>query len=228
MKTRFLSIAVVILGLFLIQGCLPEDAPVPKRIAIQLNIDNVGTSVEREGNAVNIEVIKIMMDHFILSTEGEARLEANRPSILRYRKADAGSNAPVFAGEIGFDFNTFTSIEMFVQQPDPQDNIPDRDLIDDGERYSIFMEGTYNGEPFEYKSKFTFTELLDFASAVTINGEEETLFILLRSDVQDFLIDPETGQVLDPRDADNADTIDSLISESFSVEASSEASLPLN
>lgn len=227
MKTKFLNFIVVVVSLFLIQGCLPEDAPVPKRIAIQFNVTNVGTSVEREGNSVNVETIKIMMDHFILSTDGEARLEANRPSILRYRDSDTG-NAPVFAGQLGFDFSTFTSIEMFIQQPDPQDNIPDRDLIDDGERYSIYMEGTYNGEAFEYQSKFTFNELLDFSSAVTIDGEEETLLILLLSDVADFMIDPETGQVLDPRQEENTDTIASLISQSFSVEASAEASIPLN
>lgn len=227
MKNHFLKVLLVSFGLFAFQGCMPDDAPIPKRIQIQLNIENVGTAVEREGNSVNIQEIKMLMDQFILDTEGEARIRANQPAILRYTESNAGSNISVFAGQIGFEFDTFTGIEIFIQQPDPQDNIPDRDLISGGERFSIFIEGTYNGEEFVYRSKTSFAKLMDF-STISIDGEEETLAILLKSDVQDFFINPETGQVLDPGQESNSETIDALIQESFSVEASARQSLPLN
>lgn len=227
MKTQILRLLIISFGLFALQGCMPEDAPIPKRIQIKLNVENVGTAVEREGNTVNVQEVKMLMDQFILDTDVEARIQANRPAILRYAESNAGSDISVFAGQIGFQYDTFTAIEIFIQQPDPQDNIPDRDLITAEDRYSIFIEGTYNGEEFVYRSKTSFTKLMDFDS-ISINGEEETLAILLRSDVQSFLIDPETGQILDPREESNSETIDALIEESFSVEASAEQSLPLN
>jgi hypothetical protein len=145
--------------------------------------------------------------------------------IFEFREQDWGTNREIFGGNLGYsDFRTFTAIEIFVDPAEEGEGFIDSDLAISGEFYSLYLEGSYNGSSFVYRSKVSFDKLLDHAT-VTINEDRETLDIRLSNTISEFIIDPQTNEIIDPTDENNSAQIDSLFEVSINVEATSKSSL---
>ncbi|MDZ7771926.1 MAG: hypothetical protein U5K31_04195 [Balneolaceae bacterium] len=226
---KFVSLMAGLFVLSLLSGCLQDVPSVPKRVNMTFLVDPVGSqnrTIERNGNELVVSEVKLYLGSFILETTGEARLEANQGIILNYDASNSGIENFIFAGELGYDdFNDFNAFEYFVNPPPDSISVPDTDLVSGGSRYSIYMKGTYNGEDFEYHSSSNLNHRLTFET-VSIGADKEILKLRIVCFVDEFLVDPQTQQILDPRESSNTDRIDQLLMESLDVEASSESTIP--
>ncbi len=218
--------------LLAVSGCIPDAPLVPKRVSMSFLAEGVGDGtgeLTSNDDTLTVSEIKLYLDSFILETEGEARLRARQQVILFYEDAYAGNESFQFASEMGYDdFNTFTGFEFNISPPPADLNINDQDLVTDGERFSIVMKGTYNGDDFLYKSKAELNRLLNFSSDVHLDDDAETLKLRVVIDVADVMVDGESGRILSPTDPDDASQIDSQIEQSIRVEASAKSAVPTN
>jgi len=222
-------VSVLLIGIIL-AGCLPEEAPISKRIDLNFNVARTGLAITDGTDSVTVNEIKMAMDRFIVDTDGDARLES-RPNtlIFRYTDSNAGNDEQVFAGSFGFaQFDVFSGMEIFLEPVQPEDSIGDPDLFEDGDGITLFFSGQFNGEAFEYKSTFVDSVLFDFSSNVELNEDRETLKIRLLSDISDFLIDPVSDNIISPVDDANRSKIDSLYKIALQLEATAEQSIPFN
>lgn len=227
MKKIIVPFIFLLFGAVTLQGCLPEEPPIAKRISLRFNADNLDTDITRGDDTIYIDEVKLVLDKFNLLTEGEAALEtAIDILVMRYTDRD-GLDAIVIESNIGFDFSRFTGIHLFIAEPNDDDAIDDPELRDGSETYAVIINGTYNGDEFSYRSQLQHDEIFEFDSTVRLDADEETLRVRVLTDVVNWIIDPQTDQILDPTIPDNSTRINQLIAESLSVEGDSYRSLPL-
>lgn len=224
-------LSALLVPLFMV-GCLNEKELVPKRMTLNFQVDGVGGEtgeLTAEGDTLNITQVKYYLNSFILETGDGARLQANIGVVLRYRTQDAGDDVRSFAGDLGYDeFSTFDGMEFFIQPPPDSVSVPDQDLVESGERYSVAIRGSYNGSDFLYRSKANLNENLTFDSGVTIGADAETLRVLLLTSIGEIFMDSQSGRILSPVDPADSSQIVTNIEQSLQVEASAERFLPSN
>lgn len=232
MHNSFRLILFSILVSLFVSGCLAETELIPRRVSLHFNVDGVGGEpgeLTAEGDTLRVTQLKYYLNSFILDTESAARLQANVGVIMRFRVQDAGSDVRRFSGNLGYqDFSTFTGMEYFIQPPPDSLTIPDSDLVEDGQRYSIAIRGTLNGSDFLYRSKANLDQILDFENDITIGADAETLRILLMTDIEDLFLDSQTGRILSPVNSADSAQIVTNVEQHLRVEASAERFLPNN
>lgn len=223
---------LILLGFLVIMaGCLPDTPTVPNRISLSFLVDGMGGengTISSDGNTLVVNEIKMYLGRYILGTPAEARLESNQGAILRFQDTHPGVPTQIFAGQIGYeDLDTFNDIEIFVAPPPDSVSVPDSDLVNSGERYSIIIKGTYNDSTFTFESKGSLNPLIEF-SQVSLSADRETLSIEMMTDIRDFMLDPQEGGIISPIEPDNNDRIVNLIEEAIRVEVTAESTSPVN
>lgn len=112
---------------------------------------------------------------------------------------------------------SYDEIEFDVHKPEDNETPPDPDfkIGDSGdERFSIIIEGTYEGQDFLYRSTENMEQELELASPLTINEDTETLNVTLTVDLSKWFVD-ENNNELSPINPDNENAIDESIKRSF-------------
>lgn len=216
------SIFLVFPFLFLLSGCLETSEPgLPNRVALDFRVGNVGTTIERGQDKLNVSGVKLLIDKFNLLTDTEAKLQTDvGPLVMSYSSLDGEYNN-VVEGNIAFeDINTFTAIKLFIDKLGSGESVSDPDFSGSDQNYSIVVRGTYNGTDFFYRSQTSFERQLDFAGPVDLGSDSKTLQINILTNVNNFMVDPETNEILSPNESSNTAVIDSLLRKSLNVNAS--------
>lgn len=208
-------------------GCLPdEESLIPNRIDFRFNVENVGTEIKRGQDSIEVREVKFLLDKFILDTDTDARLPSDGVDalVLRYVPSD-GQDEEIIATPIQYDFENFTGVELLVDKANQDDAIDDDDFKDGDETYAFIFKGKYNGNDFVYRSKVQFSKLFEFPSTVTLTADKETLVLRILTNVEEWIVDPDTDQVIDPTDTQNISKIDSLLEVSLGVDAYADTSV---
>lgn len=236
MKDQKALRSVKLLALFLaaatLYSCLPNpEAPIPKQFNLKFKANNVDVKLGDPQDTLKVEEFKLLMDNLNLYTPGGDSLQLNLPAvIMAYDTSNAQADADerVLEGPIGAaDFTDFNGTEIFIDKAERTDNIFDDDFMRGTETFSFVIHGTFNGNDFSYQSKVKFNERFDFET-VKLTEDRETLVLRFIVDVLDVVIDRQTRELLDPRDSQDAATIDSLLEISMFVDAFSAQAIPFN
>lgn len=217
-KLLLLSILTVTFFSSCIQTPEPDS---PRRLAIVLNVANVGNDIVVDQDTVNIEVVKLLADKINFSFLDDRILQTQPDAlVMTYRNQFEGEDETIVAANIGIDdFRGFKGMRVFIDTPKEGDNISDNQFFGSSDNYSFILTGSFNGKNFTYLSSPVFEKNFPFDSSIELTNENETLFSKIFYDMSEVLIDNENNQLLDPTNPDNQATIDSLLQESLEIEA---------
>lgn len=212
---------VVIFGL--LAGCIttPEDS-VPRRIDVNLQIENLGKSFVSDGDTLQIEEFKFILGRFNVLAEDSVVVETGddlRSMVFAYTKSHFIDRL-IISVPFGFTgLNVFEGYHIFVRQARDQDLVRDGDFYDQPENYSIIAKGTYNEKNFTLSLTNIFDKFFAFDEPVILSDEKETLVIRMLLDVEKVFRVPANGALLDPTDENNNDVIASRFKEHLYIKA---------
>lgn|GEM_PF-1274891 len=205
-------------------GCLtaPEDS-VPRRIDVNLNIENLGKPFISQGDTVQIDEFKFILGRFSVLAEDSIVVESGddlRSMVFAYTKSHFIDRL-IISVPFGFTgLNVFEGYHIFVRQARDQDLVRDGDFYDQPENYSIIAKGTYNGKNFTLRLTNIFDKFFAFDDPVRLSDEKETLVIRMLLDVEKVFRGGADGALLDPTDENNNDVIASRFKEQLHIIAS--------
>lgn len=217
----------LILVAALFTACLPEEPPVPKRISVRYQVTGLDSEITRGDDAITLDEVKLVLDKFNLQTGSDATLETNPDVIVLHYNDNSGLDETVLQNNIGYDdFSRFRAIRLFVAEPKEDDVVQDADLKTINDSWSTVIKGTYNGNSFTFKSKLTFDKLYEFEEVAELTADKETLLIRILTNVENWVVDAQTDQILDPTRSENTSAINANIEASLEVEGSAVTTLP--
>lgn len=108
----------------------------------------------------------------------------------------------------------YREIKFQVHKLNPNESVGDPEFMEStSRRFSVIAKGTYNGNPFVFKSDVSFSKEIEFENLPVSVTEATVLNVTVRLDVFSWFINNEI--ILDPSDPQNADIIKHNIKRSF-------------
>jgi len=110
---------------------------------------------------------------------------------------------------------TYDEIVFKIHKADENETPPDPEFKEGNnsdQRYSVIVKGTFNGNPFEYKSKKSAEQKIKLTAPVVIDASK-SINLTLEVDPSKWF--DNNGSILNPSDSSNANIIDGLIHDSF-------------
>jgi len=206
MRSQNLFIIVTLLfSLSFLTSCLDSDddttTEFPSNINISFNIPDIGESKFDGQNTLAVERARFAIRSFTLKRDEQSNFNlGDGLAVIGFSTADTED---VSLGSRQIGGAVFTGVLFEITQPETSDQIQDFDFIvlnESGEleqAFTMIIEGTFNGDPFEYKTEGVLEIDLDFDSFVNLpnTGGGMTVRLLPRTenwfrDDQSRLIDP--------------------------------------
>ncbi|NGP75281.1 hypothetical protein G3570_01440 [Balneolaceae bacterium YR4-1] len=111
----------------------------------------------------------------------------------------------------------YDEIEFDVHKPEDNETPPDPDFkvgTSGDERFSVIIQGTYNGEEFTYRSSENMEQELELSTPLNITEDTDRINVTLTVNLSEWFVD-ENNNPLDPTLVDNENAIDESIKRSF-------------
>ena len=123
----------------------------------------------------------------------------------------SGGLSEIVAGSVRFGI--YDRVKFEIHKVKDEDAVSDTAFFDDSMRFSIVIDGLYNGTPFRYKSKESIEVKMKIDPPLLIDDSTDVANVT-------FVVDPsqwfkKDGVVLDPNKEENRDDIDKSIKISF-------------
>lgn len=204
-------------------GCISKpDATTPRRIDINLNVENIGETIIAGGDTLRVDEFKFIVRRFHIIAEDSVVVQTGdeiSSFVFSYNTTIMGDRI-VLSTPLGYDnIEVFESYHMFVNRARDTDQILDGDFFGEHENYSIIAKGFYNDRRFTFRSTYSFDEHFLFDDKVTLDDVHETLLIRVLSDIEDIFLDSNGGNILNPLDSANRSAIVSQFQNNLKVEA---------
>jgi len=177
-------------------------------------------SIRRQSNHVEISGAKMLVRGVEFKSDleddgiSEDSLDFKTESFVVLLNLD-GSLNEVAVSEV--PEGRYDEVEFDVHKPEDNETPPDTDfkIGDSGdERFSVIIQGTFDGEDFLYRSNENMEQEIELASPLVIEENQENLNVTMTVDISKWFVD-ENGNPLDPTNPDNRNSIDESIEGSF-------------
>lgn len=208
----------------LFSSCLTngEEGQTRDQLVFNITFTNISTPVIVQEDTLEIVSVRFIAGRTTLqNNSGDSLLVIGNPFQISYQRSPIET---VGITQGNFDSEAvFNSIAFEIKQAEQSDingsNIDADAFIEgtsDDQRYSMIINGTFNGEDFTYKSTRNFNLLFPFEDNSGGNQDALIYNIPLESNVENWFINQQDDSLLDPSDPDNASAINNNIE--FSVE----------
>jgi len=219
---------LLLAGVVAVTGCnsLGSNAPVTRKVGVIMKAVTGSTPVyanpygmaeqagTQAGSTISLSKVKLFVKKLELKSVSEDSLDFEAKKLVVVLPLDTTSvtlsTAQVPAG-------TYDKFEIHINKPSPQDSTLDRDLVQgapDSLRYSMIINGMYNGQPFTYKSHHNFEIELELNPPLVVTDTTMSVNVRLLVKTTAWFHD-RSGALLDPTDPANAVQIDQSIRRSF-------------
>lgn len=220
---KYIPIMLILMITALTSGCIETSDPEnPGRFDITFEVEDVGNEFIAGTDTLVVNELKFSLEEFRITDVDSVVLgsEGNVDTFIFFHNDELPTENLVFSTSIGFvDVDEFIGYDIFVEPVKSSDNIADTDFFGEDENYSLIISGTINGSDFEYKSFPEFDRMYNFGP-VFLTSNNETLLIEKTIDFRDLLVDPDTGALIDPRNEENRERIDSSFEDALKVSVS--------
>jgi len=218
-------VIMLIVSLTFLASCLDSstnNTEIPSSFNLSLNVQGMGTDQFDGQNTIALETVKFTLGNLELTRENDENITFGQNLLVAEFTSDNTDDETIGTGGVaGGIYNGFI-FEMLP--PDGSGQITDSDLIefnDDGEvaeAFSVFISGTFNDEPFEYRTSAELELDLTFEQMVDMPEVSGNMTVRLLPQTNNWFRD-EDSRLINPNDANETETeqINENLVQSFSV-----------
>lgn len=115
-------------------------------------------------------------------------------------------------------FGVYNKFSFRIHKPEDGETPPDPDFMESAsgkDRYSVILNGSYNGEPFEFKFRKSFRQKVDLNPDLVIDeASPASINVTLEVDLNSWFTDDD-GNFINPTSEDAEEEIEDAIKRSF-------------
>lgn len=184
------------------------------KLSTHLPVGNAGTQLKAAMPGLTIDSARILVRSVKLHHEEDIdSLDFQSGSFVLILKPDEPIQE-VALNEI--PFGVYDKFSFKIHKPEEEEASKYPDFVDGEHRYSIIVDGTFENEPFVYRSRKSYKQVVEFDSSLVINeNTPEFINVTLEVDIYSWFEDEEG--VIDPFLEENAERIDKAIKRSFRI-----------
>lgn len=200
-----------------------NNTEIPSSFNLSLNVQGMGTDQFDGQNSISVETVKFTLGDLELKLENDENITFAQNLLLAEFTSDDTDDVTIGTG--GIAGGIYSGFNFAMIPPDGSGQITDSDLIefnDDGEvseAFSIFISGTYNDEPFEYRTSSELQLDLTFEQMVDMPEFSGNMTVRLLPQTNSWFRD-EDSRLINPNDANETQTeqINENLVQSFAVD----------
>ena len=220
---RFLMSGILMAGAVLLSSCDtvgPQSDSGVARVTLSLVTTGNGTASKGASQSIDITSAKILLRtiqfHARDDDSGSDSLEFRTAPIVAQLSLDG---TPTELAVADLPLGSYHKVSFRIHKPDDNEMPPDPDFkigTSGNERFSIIVEGSFNGQPYIYRSSKSMHQIVDFEEDLVIDENTGDANVSLLVNLSEWFVD-RNGQVLDPNDTSkgNESRIDKSIRDSF-------------
>jgi hypothetical protein len=212
----FIPIAIIFFTVACEENPMDNDGEGPATASLSFVVGGSSSLTKGLTSHVQIDTAKILLRTIQFHNVGDSdSLDFKTESFVLDLDLDGGLNT-VAVQEI--PNGSYDKVSFRLHKPEELEDVGDTDFYegDSGsERYSVVVKGSYDGQPFTFKSRRTAKQRIDIQPALAITDTTTAVNVTLSVDVHSWFIDPDDGALLNPTDEGDESEIDDAIKESF-------------
>lgn len=201
---------------FILSSCLSGENQISSRVQVGLELQSLDDTLRSGQDSILIDNIRLILgkSYFL---ESEDTLFINRGENPRQLSFDQQSANPVLLAGGTFPEGTYEQIKLTIPKaPTETSALIDEDFTNGDIRYTLIVEGTYNGEDFRYRSERVFEPEFALQPAITVPEFNQAFAFLISNDVEGWFL--SGNGLLDPGNPDNSTEINDNIEQLFTIE----------
>lgn len=200
-----------------------DQGDLPDQIVITLGFPNINDNIIIENDTISIVRLRLLVGNVNLRNSGSDTLLINQTAFQITHQLSNNEIRGLASGTFNSDavFEIFNfEIKQAEQSDIGSDSNVDSDFVEgesEDQRYSMIINGAYNGEEFEFKSSRNYN--FAFQIENESNSQGTLLYNLpMRTDPNDWFISPVNNELVNPGNPDNASLINNNIQSSLILE----------
>jgi hypothetical protein len=224
-KTFILLVTALFLG-----SCLngSEQNEQRDQLTLTFNLENANNEITSGEDTLSINLVRFLVgNNYLYNDTGDTLLINQNVFQLNYSTTDGLSQEVIQIAQGSFDsdavyrnlnFEIKKAEANYSQNPDIDDAFTEDGGELENQRYSMIIDGSYNGEPFTFKStrnlaySFTFPDLTGGQSGNLIYN------LFVKTNVENWFLNSDATALLDPLQSSNEGTINDNIETSIALD----------
>ena len=185
-----------------------NSAPVAAPAAAGSNI------VSTTSSGLQIDTAKVLLKELEFHSATEDSLDFKQGPLILTLNLDSTVTSVAIDN---VPHGLYDAISFEIHKPRPNETINDTDFVagpKEDQRYSVVVEGFYNGAHFVYRSQRSAEVHINLNPPLNISDSLSSYNATIKVDVSKWFVD-QNGNVLDPTNPNNAEAIDRAIQRSF-------------
>lgn len=203
----------------ILSSCLSGgENQISSRVQVGLELQSLDDTLRAGQDSILIDNIRLILGESYL-LESEDSLFINRSESPSQIDFDEQSANPVLLARGAFPEGTYEQIKLTIPKAPTESSglIRDHeDFVEGDIRYTLIVEGTYNGETFTYKSERVFEPEFPFQPAIEVPEFNQAFAFLITNDVAGWFL--SGNGLLDPSNPDNSTEINDNIDQLFTID----------
>jgi hypothetical protein len=217
MKVALQKVLFLIFISLLISSCLSDTGnQAQSRIQIGLRMDSIGDTVSSAGDTLTFENIQLIHGLSFFIRDQDTLLIANQVQPFQF---DANSTNPQALLSLTiFPEGTYQEFNLQIPRALEGNALIDPAFFgEEGRRFTIVLNGTFNDSTFRYRSERIFEFPFQFNPDVSVPEFNAAFTFIISTDIRGWFSTGGQG-FLDPRIDNNSTAINDNIGESFRIE----------
>lgn len=217
MKVALQKVLFLIFISLLISSCLSDTgSQVQSRIQIGLRMDSIGDTVSAGDDILTFKNVQLIhgLSFFV---RGEENLPISQQA-QQFQFDGNSTNPQALLPVTIFPEGTYQEFNLQIPRaPEGNALIDPAFFADDGRRFTIVLNGTFNDSTFRYRSERIFEIPFEFDPDVSVPEFNTAFTFIISTDIRGWFSTGGQG-FLDPRIDNNSTAINNNIGESFRIE----------
>ncbi len=219
----FLTCFFTVTTLILLTSCFPDAAEPGSSLRIPVQLNDLDSTLTAGDDSLTVERVRFIsgLNYFTIGEDSIIYLTGIITQLSF--SLDLEDNVELiypFAGipEGVYQALTFKIIRAPESVPDSIRVGPIDPIFTEDGRYSLIINGSYNGEEFTYKTTEEFVYNFEFIPPVSVNSGGKAYVFLISANIESWFRKDEGAGFLNPTDNENKALINANIAESFTIE----------
>lgn len=213
-RSAFLAILLALPAI--ISSCINGSASTsfPSSVQIGMEVAYIDSIYKIGGDSIKVDKVRFIIgDSYFITSNTDSVFTTNQTGMVTF---DAGTPNPGGIAGRPMPAATYQAFELNIPKAPTDNSSIDDDFVVDGKRYTIIVEGSFNGDGFTYKSERVIQPSFTLMPPLQVPETNERYTYILSTDLRDWFLNSQTETLYDPRVSDNSTAINDNIEGAFS------------